>query len=76
MNRGVGRKLLALIPALVFASALAAAGAPPSGGYGREAVDVAALWMAFGRSTQVTYRKGFFFGRSKNERCDLALIIM
>lgn len=30
-------------------AALAAAGAPPSGGYGREAVDVAALWMAFGR---------------------------
>jgi predicted Zn-dependent peptidase len=30
MNRGAGRKLLALIPALVFASALAAAGAEPA----------------------------------------------
>jgi len=34
------------------------------------------LWIVFGHPTQVTYRKGFFFGRSKNERCDLALIIM
>ena len=31
MNRGVGKKLLALIPALVFASALAAASAEPAG---------------------------------------------
>ena len=30
MNRRAGRKLLALIPALVFASALAAAGAEPA----------------------------------------------
>ncbi len=30
MNRGAGRKLLALIPTLVFASALAAAGAEPA----------------------------------------------
>jgi len=34
------------------------------------------LWIVFGHPTQVTYRKGFFFGRSKNERWDLLRIIM
>jgi hypothetical protein len=34
------------------------------------------LWMVSGLESQVTYRKGFFFGRSKFERRNLARIIM